>query len=72
MDQGNREWYGSPLDMEGVMDYHGIREVVIEFEEGETDVFRPRLRDEFHSYELSQMGAYLDTIAHRIRKGTRN
>lgn len=58
--------------MEGVMDYQGIREVVIEFEAGDTDVFRPRLREEFHSYELSQMAAYLDSIAHSLRKGSRD
>lgn len=62
MEGNEKEWRGSPLDVEGVMDYQGIREVVIEFENGDEDVFRPKRREEFHSYELHQMSAYLEAV----------
>ncbi len=54
------------------MDPYGIREFVIEFDNGETDVFRSRRREEFGSYELHMMGAYLDSIAHSVRKGQKD
>jgi hypothetical protein len=65
----DREWRGSPLDMaESTMDPNGIREIVVEFDNGDQDIFRPRRREEFGSYELHMMGAYLDSIAHSVRK----
>ena len=73
MEGTDREWRGSPLDVgEAGMDAHGIREIVIEFDNGDEDVFTPKLREEFESYELHQMAAYLDSIGHSIRKGTKN
>lgn len=63
------DWQGSPWDAGDSFDPYGIREVVIEFDNGDSDVFRPRLRDEFYSYELQQMTTYLETIAHSIRRG---
>jgi hypothetical protein len=66
------EWRGSPLDMAGGMDPYGIREIVIEFENGDQDVFRPRLRGEFESYDLHMMGVYLDSIAHSVRNSQRD
>ena len=69
----DRQWRGSPLDMGGgTMDPHGIREIVIEFDNGDQDIFRPQLREEFKSYELHMMGAYLDSIAHSVRKGQKD
>jgi hypothetical protein len=53
------------------MDPYGIREVVIEFDNGDSDTFRPRLREEFRSYELQQMAAYVDTLASSVRTGRR-
>jgi hypothetical protein len=72
--EGNdRNWRGSPLDMSGsTIDAYGLKEVAIEFDDGDEDIFRPRLREEFESYELHMMAAYLDSIAHSIRKGQRN
>jgi hypothetical protein len=72
--EGNdRHWRGSPLDMSGsTMDAYGIKEVAIEFDSGDEDVFRPKIREEFGSYEIHQMAAYLDSIAHSIRKGQKN
>lgn len=49
------------------MDPYGIGEVVIEFDSGDEDVFRPLLREEFGSYELHMMATYLDSIAHSVR-----
>ena len=73
MEERERSWQGSPLDMaEGEMDPFGIKEVVFEFESGDTDTFRPRLRDEFGSYELHMMATYIDSIAHSIRKSQRD
>jgi hypothetical protein len=66
------EWRGSPLDMAGGIDPHGIREIVIEFDNGDQDTFRPRLREHFESYELHMMGAYLDSIAHSVRQSQRD
>ncbi|MDQ3303672.1 MAG: hypothetical protein M3518_10035 [Actinomycetota bacterium] len=65
----DRAWRGSPLDMESGLDPYGIEEIVIEFEEGGEDVFRPKLRDEFASYELYQMAAYLESVGSTIRSG---
>ncbi len=63
------EWRGSPLDIADTgIDPKGIREVVIELENGDSDVFRPRLREEFGSYELHMMAMYLDTVAAAARK----
>ena len=64
----DRNWRGSPLDLAE----SGIREFVIEFEDGDTDTFRPQRREEFESYELHMMGAYLDSIAHSVRKGQKD
>jgi hypothetical protein len=62
----DRRWVGSPWDV-GHLDPYGIREVVIEFDNGDSDVFRARLRDEFYSYELQQMAVYVATLASYIR-----
>ncbi len=69
METGGREWRGSPLDMRGNMDPYGVREVVIEYDNGDTDTFRPRQREEFASFELHEMGAYLDAVTISIRMG---
>jgi hypothetical protein len=69
----DREWRGSPLDMvESAMDPYGIREIVVEFANGDKDIFRPRRREEFGSYELHMMGAYLDSIAHSVRRAQKD
>ncbi|HZC19895.1 MAG TPA: hypothetical protein VE225_09305 [Rubrobacteraceae bacterium] len=71
MEESDRTWRGSPLDMGDGIDPYGIREVVIEFDNGDSDTFRPRLRDEFYSYELQQMATYIETLASSVRKGRR-
>jgi len=69
----DRQWRGSPLDVSGgTMDPYGIREVVIEFDNGDEDILRPKRRETFESYELHQMETYLDTLAHSIREGKKN
>ena len=73
MEGRDREWRGSPLDVsESTMDPYGIREVVIEFDNGDEDILRPKQRDEFESYELHQLAAYVDSLAHSVRKGKKN
>ena len=70
MEGSDRHWRGSPLDMSmGDMDPHGIRDVVVEYDNGDSDVFRPKRRGEYGSYELHQLATYMDTIAHDIRQG---
>lgn len=69
MEPRDKEWTGSPLDLRGDMNPQGVEKVVIEFGNGDTDVFRPRQRDEFASYELHEMAAYIESMAHSIRKG---
>jgi hypothetical protein len=54
------------------MDPYSIREVVIEFDNGDEDILRPKQRETFESYELHQLGTYLDTLAGGIRKGKKN
>ena len=69
----DRQWRGSPLDVAEIdMDVYGIKEIVIEFDNGDEDVFSPKQREEFESYELHQMATYLDSIGHSIRKGKKN
>ena len=73
MEGTDRHWRGSPLDVAGIgMDAYGIREIVIEFDNGDEDVFTPKQRKGFESYELHQMAVYIDTLAHSIRKGKKN
>ncbi|MGH3148511.1 MAG: hypothetical protein ACRDTR_22245 [Rubrobacter sp.] len=73
MEGRDKQWRGSPLDVsEGTMDPYGIKEIVIEFDNGDEDVLSPKQREEFESYELQQMETYLDTLASSIRKGRKN
>jgi hypothetical protein len=73
MEGKDGQWRGSPLDVAGIdMDAYGIKEIVIEFDNGDEDVFTPKQREEFESYELHQMAAYIDSMAHSIRKGRKN
>ena len=44
------------------LDPYGIRGVLLEFDNGNTDVFTPRMHEEFKSYELQQMAVYIETI----------
>lgn len=67
--ENGREWTGSALDLRGNLDPSGIREVVIEFDGGDSDAFTPKLREEFKSYELHQMSGYMDAIRGEILKG---
>ena len=73
MEGREKQWRGSPLDVAGSsVDVYGIKEFVIEFDNGDEDVFTPKQREEFESYELHQMAVYIDTLAHSIRKGKKN
>ena len=73
MEETDRQWRGSPLDVEeGGMDAYGIKEIVIEFDNGDEDTIRPKNRDEFESYELHEMTVYLESVGRSIRKGKKN
>ena len=61
-------WEGSALDMGERLEPYGIKSVSLEYDSGDRDVFRPRLREEFGSYELHQLAAYLETISGSMRK----
>lgn len=67
--ENGRDWTGNALDLRGNLDPYGIREIAIEFEEGDVDTFTPKLREEFQAYELQQMAGYLDGILGEIAKG---
>ena len=69
MEPRDKEWTGTPMDLRGDMNPEGILEFTIEFGNGDKDIFRARQRDEFASYELHMMAAYIDSMAHSIRKG---
>ena len=67
MEENNRDQRTSVLEV-GEMDPYGIREVVIEFDNGDEDVFRPRMREEFGSYELQQLSVYIETLSRDVKK----
>lgn len=68
MEERKREWDGSPLDLaESGMDPYGVTEIVIEFGEGESEVLRPKIRDQFQSYELEQAAHYLEALSAHVR-----
>ncbi len=65
MEENNKDRRTSVLEV-GEMDPYGIREVVIEFDNGDEDVFRPRMREEFGSYELWEAATYLGTLSRQL------
>ena len=67
MEENNRDRRTSVLEV-GEMDPYGIREVVIEFDNGDEDVFKPRMREEFGSYELQQLAVYIETLSRDVKK----
>jgi hypothetical protein len=67
LEDNNRDRRTSVLEV-GEMDPYGIREVVIEFDNGDEDVFRPRMREEFGSYELQQLAVYIETLSRDVKK----
>lgn len=40
----NKQWRGTPLEMDRGMDPYGIKEIVLEFDTGEEEIMRPKLR----------------------------
>ena len=67
MEENNKDRRTSVLEV-GEMDPYGIREVVIEFDNGDEDIFRPRMREEFGSYELQQLAVYIETLSRDVKK----
>jgi len=69
--EGEEQWRGTPLEMELGMDPYGIKEIVLEFDTGEEEIMRPKLREEFGSYELHEAAHYLRAGVKRgIRVGS--
>jgi hypothetical protein len=66
LEENNKDRRTSVLEV-GEMDPYGIREVVIEFDNGDEDVFRPRMREEFGSYELQQLAVYIETLSRDVK-----
>lgn len=68
-ERSGKELRGSPLDLqEGGIDPHGIKEIVVEYGTGNDDVLKPKLRDEYSSYELQQAAVYLGTLLAELRR----
>lgn len=59
-------WEGTPLQMVLGLDPYGIEDIVIEFDTGDEEVLKPRLRGEFGSYELWQAATYLDSLSRQL------
>ena len=71
-EMAENEWRGSPLQMRTGLDPYGVEEIVIEFDNGEMDVFEPLGREEFGAYELHQMAVYVKTLAQDLRRDPKN
>jgi hypothetical protein len=67
MERAENEWEGSPLQMWSGLDPNGITEIVLQFDTGDEEILRARLRDEFQSYELIQAATYLDSLSNKLR-----
>jgi len=66
-ERAENEWEGSPLQMWRGLDPNGITEIVLQFDTGDEEILRARLRDEFQSYELVQAATYLDSLSNKLR-----
>ena len=66
--EGAQQWRGTPLEVEEGMDPYGIKEIVLEFDTGEEEIMRPKLGEEFGSYELYEAAHYLSAA---IKRGIR-
>jgi hypothetical protein len=60
-------WEGSPLQMRYGLDPYGIKEIVVEFDTGDEEVLRPKLREKFNSYELHEAATYIGVLARELR-----
>jgi hypothetical protein len=63
----NREWVGTPLDIDS-MRGGGIEKIVVEFDEGK-EVLTSRLNERFGSYDLYEAGHYIHSLSTHIVKG---
>ncbi len=66
-ERAENEWEGSPLQMWRGLDPNGITAIVLQFDTGDEEILRARLRDEFQSYELIQAATYLDSLSNKLR-----
>lgn len=70
--ENDRHWTGNPIDLRGNVEPAGIREIIIEFEGGDSDTFTSKLNENFEAYELHQMAGYIDGIIGSISKGEKS
>jgi len=63
----NYSWEGTPLQMAEGLDPYGIKEIIIEFDTGDEEILKPKLREEFHSYELHEAATYIGILAGELR-----
>ena len=66
-ERSNREWVGTPLDIDGVRG-GGVEKIVVEFDEG-AEVLTSRLDERFGSYDLYEAGHYIHSLSAHIVKG---
>jgi hypothetical protein len=63
----NNDWQGSPLQMWSGIDPYSVQEIVVEFDTGDEEVLKPKVREEFKAYELHQAATYLGTLSHQLK-----
>ncbi len=61
-------WEGTPLQMAALsdLDPYGIKEIVIEFDTGDEEILKPRMSEEFGSYELWEAASYIGFISREL------
>ena len=60
------EWRGSPLQMGSGLDPYGIENITLRLDTGDEEILKPRMRDVYGAYELSQAATYIDSISSRL------
>ncbi len=59
-------WEGTSLQMVLDLDPYGIEEIVIEFDTGDEEILKPRMSDEFGSYELWEAASYIGFLSREL------
>ena len=56
-------WEETPLQMGMDLDPYSIEEIVIEFDTGDEEILKPRMSEEFGSYELWEAARYIGVLS---------
>ena len=59
-------WEGTPLQMGMDLDPYGIEEIAIKFDTGDEEILKPRMSDEFGSYELWEAASYIGFLSREL------